>query len=55
MTDFEVLLKEVELLQEDVRNYLKGLTPYSDINDRLSNISVLVDYMLDYTDYKGGE
>lgn len=48
MGNFEILSKEVELLQEDVKKYMKGLIPYSDINDRLYNISILVDYMLEY-------
>lgn len=49
MGNFEILSKEVELLQEDIKKYMKGLIPYSDINDRLNNIGVLVDYMLEYT------
>lgn len=53
MENFKTLSKEVELLQEDVKKYKKGLIPYSDINDRLTNISILVDYMLDNTNYRG--
>lgn len=46
MGNFKTLFKEVELLQEDIRKYKKGLIPYSDINERLINISVLVDILL---------
>ena len=53
MDNFETLSKEVELLQEDVKKYNKGLIPYKDINDRLNNISILVEYMLEYTNYRG--
>lgn len=48
MVTFENLFKEVELLQEDIKKYKKGLIPYSDINERLNNISVLVEYLLEY-------
>lgn len=48
MGNFKTLFKEVELLQEDIRKYSKGLISYSDINDRLNNIGILVDYMLEY-------
>lgn len=50
MGNFETLFKEVELLQEDIRKYKKGLIPYSDINERLTNISVLVEYLLEHND-----
>ena len=53
MGNFETLFKEVELLQEDIKKYFKGLIPYSDINDRLNNIGILVEYMLEYTNYRG--
>lgn len=48
MGNFETLFKEVELLQEDIKKYNKGLIPYNDINERLNNISVLVEYILEY-------
>lgn len=48
MGNFEILSKEVELLQEDVKKYMKGLIPYNDINERLNNISVLVEYLLEH-------
>ena len=53
MDNFEILSEEVELLQEDVKKYMKGLIPYSDINDRLTNIGILVDYMIDDTNNRG--
>ena len=53
MGNFETLFKEVELLQEDIKKYNKGLIPYNDINERLNNISVLVEYLLEYNDYRG--
>ena len=48
MVTFENLFKEVELLQEDIKKYNKGLIPYKEINERLNNISVLVEYLLEY-------
>ena len=48
MGNFKTLFKEVELLQEDIKKYNKGLIPYNDINERLNNISVLVEYLLEY-------
>ena len=48
MGNFKTLFKEVELLQEDIKKYSKGLIPYKEINDRLNNISVLVELLLEY-------
>ena len=48
MVTFENLFKEVELLQEDIKKYNKGLIPYKEINERLNNISVLVEILLEY-------
>lgn len=48
MVNFETLFKEVELLKEDIKKYNKGLIPYRAINERLNNISVLVEILLEY-------
>ena len=48
MATFETLFKEIELLKEDIKKYNKGLIPYSAINERLNNISILVEYLLEY-------
>lgn len=40
------LFKEVSCLQKDIKLYTRGLITYEEVKQRLVNISVLVDHLL---------
>lgn len=46
MMDFETLFAEVECLQKELKNFHRGLIPYSEIEHTLVNIDVIVDLLL---------
>lgn len=48
MVTFETLFKEIELLKADIKKYNRGLITYNEINERLNNISILVEILLEY-------
>lgn len=48
MSLFETLFKEIELLKIDIKKYNRGLITYSEVNERLNHISILVEYLLEH-------
>lgn len=54
MGNFETLFKEVECLQKELKNFQRGLISYGEVYRRLVNISVLVEYLLEYNQNNRG-
>ena len=50
---FETLFIEIALLKEDIKNFRRGLILYGDVQERLDNISVLIDIILDDQQTRG--
>ena len=48
MLAFETLFKEVEGLQKELKSFQRGLISYGEVYHTLVNISVLVEYLLEY-------
>ena len=48
MGNFEILFKEVEHLQKELKSFQRGLISYGEVYHTLVNISVLVEYLLEY-------
>lgn len=47
MSQFTCLFIEIEYLKEGLDMYKKGLITYEEVKQRLINISILIDYILD--------
>lgn len=48
MSTSETLFKEVEHLQKELKSFQRGLISYGEVYRTLVNISVLVEYLLEY-------
>lgn len=47
MNQYIYLFTEIEHLKKDLKMYKKGLITYEEVKQRLTNISVLIDIILD--------
>lgn len=47
MRQFICLFREIDLLKADLKMYKRGLITYEELNQRLINISILIDYILE--------